>query len=347
MAKKKLKNLAIAFGGGGSHSAAHAGIMRALLEEYNLDNPIFSGTSGGAVTAVKACEGYAKKGSEGLIEHLDLLWEQLKHSGLYFSNRDANYLRATGFLNTIALSAELLEQQAQITEAMIPNYVGNFFADNLRSVFHLNGGFDKWFRGFYNPLLINHLKHFVDGNIDFKTVASKKAPKVLINAYDVKTHQGHIFSNKEINKSTLSASGTLPFLWRPVRYKKMHLIDGKYHANPPLTPLLAEAPTDIFIICLSTVEKDQYLRRELSNLVHELEGMKNKPNIHLIQLDIEGDILSKLNTDANHIDALKQAGYAGMKQWLHLNKEKLGKTSSYSPEKQQNHAKRALKRQFH
>ena len=327
--KKRISSVGIAFGGGGSHSAAHAGAMRALFDCIELaDKPKFSGTSGGAITAAQASIGYTKDKEKGLLSSLDQLWEDIKKDGLYFTDLGAQILRTSVFFQTIELTAYFLESQAQITEDLIPNYVGGLWADSFRSVFNLNGGFDKWFRGMHNPLLTNHLKQFIQTNMDLTQLSKKNSPEIFVNAFDIKSQKGIIFSNDEVNTDTLSSSGTLPFLWKPVRYKDKKLIDGKYHANPPIRVLKQNKCKEIFVISLSTLEKDNYLKKELALLKNELGASKQKPIIHLIELDIEGDLLTKLQTDSKHIEKVKTLGHDKMKAWLDLNHQNLGKRST-------------------
>ena len=327
--KKKISHVGIAFGGGGSHSAAHAGAMSVLFNYIQFKNaPSFSGTSGGAITAVTAAIGFKKNKEQGVIDSLDKLWEQLGKEGLYFSEFAAHTLRASGFFQTMEFTAKYLESQASITEDILPNYVGDFFAKTNRSVFNLNGGFDRWFRGFYNPLLINHLKHFVKKHISFNDLKSESAPDVFVNAFDIKAQRGILFKNDEINEHTLSASGTLPFLWKPVRYKGKKLIDGKYHANPPIRVLNNNGCKEIFIISLSTLEKDQYLLRELAHLKSELTTQRSKPKIHLIEMDLDGDFLTKMNSNPDHVEKLIRHGSEKMETWLKKNHSHLGKKST-------------------
>ena len=121
-----------------------------------------------------------------------------------------------------------------------------------------------------------------------------------------------IFDNTSINAKTLTASGTLPFLWEPVKHKGRELVDGMFGANPPISPLLDVDADDIYVLNLGSTENNAILKDRLeyidATVKHRRKQGLKTPRIHVVHMNIPGTIISKLNSNDVYMDDLRAHG---------------------------------------
>lgn len=319
------RKIALAFGGGGIHGAAHAGFVEALFEKFpDCIVHSMSGTSAGAITATAAAIGMHENGKQGAIQSLHRVWRHLKNTGLIDHPMNLRSLERLSGIEALPQWVEFAKTHGRMMESLVP-FWGGLYNAHIRNTFNINGLLDVTTRNLVNPQGKNHLMNFIRNHFDFSSIRSNKIPKLFINAVDARTQENVIFSNNDINEHTLTASGTLPFMWSPVEYKGRHLVDGKYKSNPPILPHLNEAVDDIIVICLGHLNDEPILKEELKvaqKILQERSRLGQKvPQIHVVEVGLEGKILSKMNTNEHYIDSLIRSGKSAFNMWLYGKKD--------------------------
>src|SRR6201988_1856432 len=164
----------LALQGGGSHGAFTWGVLDRLLEEPWLQIDGISGTSAGAMNAAVLVDGHAKGGAEGARSALESFWRSVSRAALLSPLR-------RGFLDV------LLDRWSLDSS---PVFMAMDLMARLFSPYDLNPG------GF------NPLRQILAECIDFERLG--RAPvKLFVTATSVRTGQGRVFRNREINPEVL------------------------------------------------------------------------------------------------------------------------------------------------
>ena len=82
-----------------------------------------------------------------------------------------------------------------------------------------------------NPLGINPLRSLLEREVDFDLLARQEKVKVFVNATNVRTGRGEIFSGERLRASAVMASACLPTLYRAVEIDGGHYWDGGFSGN--------------------------------------------------------------------------------------------------------------------
>ncbi|WP_236585470.1 patatin-like phospholipase family protein [Dyella sp. EPa41] len=230
--------------GGGSHGAFTWGALDRLLEEPWLQIDGISGTSAGAMNAAVLAHGYAASGAEGARQALEQFWREVSDAARWSPFR-------RGPLDVL-LGRWTLDQS--------PAFVWMDMVARLFSPYDLN------------PRGVNPLRDILAGCISFERVQHGPI-KLFITATNVRTGQGRIFRNRELNPDVLLASACLPSMFHAVEIDHEAYWDGGYSGNPTITPLVRECTSqDTILIQVNPVVRDElpYSARDILSRLNEV-----------------------------------------------------------------------------
>ena len=332
------RSVTLALQGGGSHGAFTWGVLDRLLEDDRLDIEAISGASAGAMNAVVLAHGYVKGGREGARAALAAFWERVSIKAPFNM---------------------LPDDAASATDAGI-NAGSPLTYKMLLSLTRLLSPYQ------FNPFDINPLRDILEEQIDFERLRADGQIKLFISATQVNSGMLKIFRNKQLTVDALLASACLPALHRAVEIDGEAYWDGGFTANPPIFPLLHQCQArDIVVVLLNgnphakvPTTADEILSRVTeigfnSALFTELQGVAlakreaqhgwfafgrlerrlRNLNVHMVESrefmsQLGG--LSKMNTQAPFINALRDQGRIRAEAWLHQNFKHLGVRSSFN-----------------
>jgi NTE family protein len=332
----RKKNVTLGLQGGGSHGAFTWGVLDRLLEDERIGIDGISGASAGAMNAVLLAHGFTCGGRDGARQALKDFWESV----------------ATGNVFDAA-------------DEIAPTPAGNGVAGNndaAMKAFLFMARFISPSQ--FNPYNINPLRDILLRQVDFERLRTDCKIALFIAATKVSTGTLRIFRNHEMRIETLLASACLPALHHSITIEDEAYWDGGLTANPPILPLIHECTANDLILILlhptpnpkipsSAGEITQRLTEisfsspfstELRGLALEkreaerglfslgrLDRRLRKLSLHRIDSqDFMSTLstLSKANTDAAFIAALRNEGRARADLWLRENFQHLGVRSS-------------------
>lgn len=337
---RQTKKINLALQGGGAHGAFTWGVLDRLLEEEALEVEGISATSAGAMNAAMFATGLKRGGREEAKQLLRQFWEKIaaQSGNLSLSYPFTDWMRP--FMPSAQTMARLIEHSPF-----------NFFLDNFTRIFSPYQ---------FNPFNINSLRVLLNELLEFEHVCSTCVPKLFVNATNVRTGLGKVFTGDEISIDTLMASAALPFLFKAVEVDGEAYWDGGYMGNPPIYPLIYHCNSlDVLLVHINPIERpdipttaraiqnrmneisfNSTLLRELraiefaSRLIHEgkvsSDQMKDM-RIHSIagnELMNKLGVASKLQADWTIIEALYTLGYERMGEFLEAHWDKIGKCNS-------------------
>ena len=327
--------ITLALQGGGSHGAFTWGVLDCLLEDGRVKIEGISGASAGAMNAAVLAHGHMQNGHEGAREALAKFWESVS-TGDSFSVMPAEWG-----------AAEL----AKRTESD-PAAKAGFFLSRFFSPYQLN------------PFNLNPLRDVLSSQIDFDRLKRCEL-KLFVAATQVNTGMPRIFTTADLSLEVLLASACIPTLHHAIEIDGEAFWDGGLSANPPIRPLLYGCDaSDVLIVLLHPrrrpevpIAADDIWHRltEISfssTLYSELQGIAlakreahrsffplgrlerklRRLKTHLIdsqELMSSLSSLSKLNTKAAFINALRDEGRNRTTMWLEKNFRHLGARSSF------------------
>lgn len=316
--------LALALPGGGAHGAFAWGALDRLLEEPELEFPLVSGASAGAVNAVALACGFGRGGRAGAREVLAEVWERMAAASLWSPLQPSpldRWLAGPGSLD------------------FSPGYLWLDTLSRLFSPYQFNA-FD-----------LNPLREVLTRTIDFEAVRTCRDVRVHVAASSVRLGRIKVFASSEISLEAVLASTCLPFLNKAVEIDGEAYWDGGYLANPPLRPLAEaeSAPHDLLLIDLAgesaagppTTPQAIFDRlNSLSGhagLLAELEWLQAKhPQIRLHGIS-EPEAMgrlgasSRLNADRAFLVYLHDLGRQAAEAWLDGPRAEVGTHGTLPP----------------
>lgn len=334
----RKKTLTLALQGGGSHGAFTWGVLDRLLEEERIDIEGISGASAGAMNAVALAHGWTIGGREGARRSLSDFWESVAIRKPFSFSSEDDYTA-----ETIAVRSH----PAPALNAWLS--LAKFF-----SPYQLN------------PFDINPLRDILAAQIDFEQLRAKCPLKLFIAATHVNSGTLKLFRTRQLTLEMALASACLPALHHAVEIHGEAFWDGGFTANPPLFPLLHQCQArDIMVVLLHSAKNARVpvtvneihsrlteigfgaaistelqaialAKREASRSLlafGRLERRLRNLNIHSItSKDFMGQLttLSKLNTYAPFLHALRNEGRQQTERWLQENFHHIGARSSFS-----------------
>ncbi len=330
---EESKKIKLALQGGGAHGAYTWGVIDALLEDGRLDIEAIVGTSAGGMNAsVLAC-GLIQGGRDGARELLERFWKKISASGKY-----------SGF-----------QHPWPAKRALAAPHEFSFMSKIQQMVMRVFSPYE------FNPLNLNPLRDVVEEVVDFDAIRhGQDRCKLFIAAANVLTGRLRVFEQHEISAPAVMASACLPHLFQAVEIDGEHYWDGGYLGNPPIFPLIyAGGCQDILVVQINpvniqdvpktamaiadrinTLSFNSSLMREMraiqfvSDLIDrgDLDAIKY-PRFNFHTIDAESELLkhgvsSKLNTDWGFLRYLHDVGRNSAAQFLDVNFDKIGRTSS-------------------
>jgi NTE family protein len=332
------KILTLALQGGGSHGAFTWGVLDRLLEDERIDIEGISGTSAGAMNAVMLAYGYTIGGRDGARQALQDFWESVAVKKPFSLMAEDEYTAET------------------IAEHSHPPLALNAFLSLARffSPYQLN------------PFDINPLRDILQGQVNFDRLNKECKLKLFIATTHVNSGTLKLFRTNQLSLDVLMASACLPAIHRAVEINGQAYWDGGFTANPPLFPLLHQCNArDMMVVLLHSspqinvpTSADEIHRRltEIgfsSTLSTELQAIAlarrearrgmfafgrlerrlRNLNVHSIeskQFMSRLSTLSKLNTHAPFLHALRNEGRNQAAKWLDENFHHIGVRSSFN-----------------
>jgi NTE family protein len=326
----------LALQGGGSHGAFTWGVLDRLLEDGRIRIEGISGASAGAMNAVVLAHGYMQGGIDGARAALAKFWESVS-TGEPFNIMPAEWG-----------AEELAEKTRPDPATTVGLFLSRFF-----SPYQLN------------PFNLNPLRDILASQVDFEQLARCKF-KLFVAATQVHTGMLRLFRTEELSLEVLLASACIPTLHHSIEIDGEAYWDGGLSANPPIRPLLYLCDaSDVLVVLLhprrrpevptgaddiwhrlteisfssalfSELQGIALAKREASRSLFALGRLERKLrrlNLHLIdsqELMSKLSSLSKLNTTAAFINALRDEGRSRTEIWLEQNFRHLGVRSSYA-----------------
>lgn len=334
MAKKVVT---LALQGGGSHGAFTWGVLDRLLEDGRIGIEGLSGASAGAMNAVVLAHGYTQGGRDGAREALTKFWESV-------STRDT--------LNVVPVAGDAVELASRA--AADPATRAGLFLSRYLSPYQLN------------PFNLNPLRDLLSSQVDFDRLRERCSLKLFIAATQVNTGMSRLFTTRELTVDVLLASACLPTVHHTIEIDGEAFWDGGLSANPPIRPLLYMCDaSDVLVVLLhprrrpevpTAADDISHRLTEISfssALFSELQGIAlakreanrsffafghlerklRRLNMHLIdsqELMSKLSSLSKLNTRAAFINALRNEGRSRTQAWLDENFRHVGVRSTFT-----------------
>ena len=335
-AKPTAKKINLGLQGGGAHGAFTWGVLDCLLEDERIDIEGISGTSAGAMNAVMLADGLARGGVAEARKRLDDFWRAASLDG-----------------DLPALQRGVMDRLFSFTP-----YEGSPVQAWFDAVARYMSPYDL------NPLNINPLRDLIERFVDFDAVRACEDVSLFISATNVHTGRLRVFSQEKMSADVIMASACLPFLFRAVEIDGVPYWDGGYMGNPAIFPFFdATLTEDVLVVQINPVERAStpHTQTEIMNRINEVtfnssllaefraidfvtrlidqgrlpRGMGNgeyrRINVHRISLDEtfgELSATSKLNSDFDFFEMLKNGGAQATKKFLDAHFGDLGKRST-------------------
>ena len=331
------KKISLGLQGAGSYGAFTWGVLDRLLQEDSLEIEALSGVSAGAINAVVVADGYARGGGrEGARAALARFWRSLGLSAVFspLQRTPADHL-AGGFTMSHSPMYHLMEMAGAL-------------AGPVREM----------------PLTVNPLRNFLAAHVDFERVRACEELQVFINATNLNTGGGKVWSRPELDVQRVTASACLPTVFASVEVEGALYWDGGFTANPPLAPLVeANLGQDLLVVQINPIARTEVPRstadisnraneiafnisfvREMNALLHHRavpdeeggESVTFAPvRLHMIS-GLEGlkelSVSSKFNAEPAFLEMLHGRGVAAAEAWLAANLEHVGLRATLDPD---------------
>jgi NTE family protein len=325
MGNESRRRVAIACQGGGSHTAFTAGVLQGMIEKLPDDVEVvaLSGTSGGAICAAIAWDGFVRGEPIRAVRQLQAFWAATAAQDLW--DRVANQ----------AVMSIMGLRDMMVLPEVSPYRMPTWGEDRFRAI----------------------VERFFDFE-ELRVLAGRPgAPVLQIGAVEVLSGHFELFTGKELSVECLLASAAIPELFRAVNVPGRGLFwDGLFSQNPPIHDLIEEEIDELWLIQINSstcarvpTETHEILdrRNALSgNLSMEQElgfiedmnraiaqGRINGPRLRPIKvsriaLDRELDYRSKLDRRPEWLDELREYGRTRCRWFL---KERATRVSNAMP----------------
>jgi NTE family protein len=209
--------VAIACQGGGSHTAFTAGVLQGVLGSVPDDAEVvaLSGTSGGAICAALAWDGFVRGDPKRAVRKLQEFWDSIAASELWDQ-----------LLNQTLMTVMSLRDLMVLPEV---------------SPYHVPTVAEERFRHILN-------EHF--NFAELRALARKPgAPSLEIGAVEVLSGHFELFTGEELSADVLLASAAIPDLYRAVPIEGRGVYwDGLFSQNPPIHNLVEHRIDELWLI---------------------------------------------------------------------------------------------------
>lgn len=238
--------IALAFQGGGSHTAFTAGVVARWVRRGAFDGHevvAVSGTSGGAINALLVWSVLREGRLDRAPEVLEAFWED---------NAARGPVERVG--NAVAVGAGLA-QSLGLAPPLNP--------------YLLPPPFDG--RAEFRRLVRRHV------DLDaFGVDTDARHPRLVLGAVDVLSGAFRAFDSRRdaITADTVLASAAIPTLFRAVHLDGGAYWDGLFSQNPPVAPLLDDDPDELWVVQINPTRRDTEPRTtlDIADRRNELAG---------------------------------------------------------------------------
>lgn len=231
--------------GGGAYGAFTWGVLDRLLDDDRLPFDATSGTSAGAINAVVMADGMAHGGGRnGAQAALRKFWDALGAASLLspLQRTPLDYL-----LGRWTLESSPGYHMMQVMSAAMATVQNS-------------------------PLRINPVRHLLASLIDFDRVRACHALRVFIHATNVRSGQGKLFAQQELDVQRLMAAICVPQVFAAVEIDGEFYWDGSYVGNPALATLIEpDGARDVVIVQINPV-----MRKELPRSIADINSRANE-----------------------------------------------------------------------
>jgi NTE family protein len=238
--------IALAFQGGGSHTAFTAGVVARLVDRGAFDGHeivAVSGTSGGAINALLTYAALREGSPDRVPERLEAFWEDNAARGPVERLGNAAVV-GVGLVQSLGLAPPL-------NPYLVPP------------------PFDG--RGEFRRLLRRHVD-FDELTVD----TDARHPRLVLGAVDVRSGAFRAFDSRRdrITPDTVLASAAIPTLFRAIRIDGGAYWDGLFSQNPPVARLLDDDPDELWVVQINPTRRDDEPRTtlDIADRRNELAG---------------------------------------------------------------------------
>jgi NTE family protein len=238
------KNVTLALQGGGAHGAFVWGVIDKVLEDGRLRIEAISATSAGAMNAVVLASGLVAGGRAGARQSLESFWAEVSRMDQMFDL----FSRWNQWIQALKLPPEYHPYHAMLhflTHTLPPNLL--------------------------NPLNYNPLRDLLLRTVDFDELnRSALAPKLFLNATNIRTGKLKVFETPSISVEAVLASACLPPYFQAVEVDGEHYWDGGYLGNPAIFPLIyRKGANDVIIMQVTAITRNE-LPGSAADILHRI-----------------------------------------------------------------------------
>ena len=221
MINGERSRVAIACQGGGSHTSFTAGVLQGLLGNLpdDVDVVALTGTSGGAICATLAWEGFVRNDANLAIKKLGKFWEAMS------AREPLDQLANQAMLMSLSL------RDLMIMPEVSPYNLPTWGEDHFRAMLNQFFDFDE-----------------------LRQLARKPdAPLLQLGAVEVLSGHFELFTGVELCAECLLASAAIPELFRAVTVPGRGVYwDGLFSQNPPIHDLLELRIDELWVIQINS-----------------------------------------------------------------------------------------------
>ncbi len=244
MTTPSLKKVTLALQGGGAHGAFVWGVIDRMLEDGRLEIEAISATSAGAMNAVALASGMAAGGPSAARQNLEIFWAEVSRMDSVYDF----FSRWNQWIQAFRLSPEYHPFHAVI----------HFLTHTVPPAL-------------LNPFNFNPLKDLLSRVVDFDRLNhSPQAPKLFLNATNIRTGKIKVFETPAISVDAVLASACLPPYFQAVEVDGEHYWDGGYLGNPAIFPLIYhKGSKDVIILQVTAITRDE-LPASAADVLHRI-----------------------------------------------------------------------------
>jgi NTE family protein len=249
MGNAPRRRVAIACQGGGSHTSFTAGVLHGLVSGLPDDVEVvaLSGTSGGAMCATLAWDGFVRGDPTRASSRLEAFWKAMSATE-----------PLDKITNQVVMGLMSLRDVMSLPETS-PYNLPTWGEDRLRKI----------------------LLEFFDFDELRELARQPGAPGLQIGAVEVLSGHFEIFTGQDLCAECLLASAAVPELFRAVRVPERGLYwDGLFSQNPPIHDLMVHGIDELWVIQInpSTCASVPTETHEIVDRRNELAG-----NLSMVQ----------------------------------------------------------------